>query len=76
MSDSGPYALAPDFEKAFVTLLCANKHFYGRIGPAIDPECLSLEEAKRAVQGRMPCTGNAARDRAPWPLCHSAFDGG
>lgn len=45
-----PYGLLPEFERAVVVLACSQPRFYGRIGHALEPDCLSLEPAKHALQ--------------------------
>jgi hypothetical protein len=47
---SDPYHLDPTFERA-VAVLCATKpSFWGRIGHALDPDCLASEPAKRILR--------------------------
>lgn len=45
-----PYRLDPAFERAAVTLACSRPRFYGRIGHAIDPDCLGLPAGKLALE--------------------------
>ncbi len=45
-----PYRLDPAFERALITLACHRPRFYGRIGHAIDPDCLGIASAKLALE--------------------------
>lgn len=45
-----PYGLAPAFEAQAVTAACAQPRFYGRLGHALDPDCLGAAPAKLALQ--------------------------
>jgi hypothetical protein len=52
-SNNQPYWLDPGFERAVVTLACCRPRFYGRIGHALDPSCLTLPEAKLALEAAL-----------------------
>jgi hypothetical protein len=45
-----PYWLSASFEKGMTTLACSNRRFWGRIGYAVDRDCLALAPAKLALQ--------------------------
>jgi hypothetical protein len=45
-----PYELAPTFERAVAVLCCSRPRFYGRIGHALDPDCITDEAAKLSVR--------------------------
>lgn len=49
-TNSDPYYLDPSFERAVVAICSMRPNFWGRIGHALDPDCLSLEPAKRIVR--------------------------
>lgn len=45
-----PYKFDPGFEKAVVSLSCLSKTFYGKIGHVLEPEALSGEIPKLALE--------------------------
>lgn len=47
---SDPYYLDPSFERAVATMCASRPAFWGRIGYALDPDCLGLEPAKRILR--------------------------
>lgn len=56
-----PYWFDPGFERAVVTLCCCRPRFHGRIGHALDPECLELAEAKLALRAAHAVAKGAGR---------------
>jgi DnaB-like helicase C terminal domain len=49
-----PYRLDPGFEKAVVFMCATRPRFWGRIGYALEPECLGAPEAKLIVETIRP----------------------
>jgi hypothetical protein len=58
---SDPYYLDPTFERAVVMMCCSRPAFWGRIGYALDPDCLQLEPAKRALRACRQIAGETHR---------------
>ena len=56
--ETDPYGLAPSFEAQLVLLSCTNPRFYGRLGYAVDPECVAEEPAKLALRASRAIYGD------------------
>ncbi len=58
-----PYAFTPDFERAVVALSCTHARFFGRVGRHLDPEAMTTEAGKLAVEAAQ----DIARDTGQGP---------
>ena len=61
MSDAKPYGLASGFESAVAYLACTHPRFYGRIGHAVDPDCVANEAAALSLRAARVIYGEMGR---------------